>query len=59
MMAPELFASFTERRAGCEGGEAFARGSGPPLELLHGYAETHLMWDAEAVQRAQLMGLLA
>ena len=29
------------------------RGSGPPLLLLHGYSETHLMWHRVAPRLAQ------
>jgi haloacetate dehalogenase len=46
----ELFAGFEERWLSCERGTVYARvgGSGPPLLLLHGYPETHLMWHAAA-----------
>ncbi len=45
-----LFAGFEERRLACERGEVYARVAmaGPPLLLLHGYPETHLMWHAAA-----------
>ena len=45
-----LFAGFGERRLACERGEVCARvgGSGPPLLLLHGYPQTHLMWHGVA-----------
>ena len=45
-----LFEGFIERRLVCERGDIFARvgGSGPPLLLLHGYPETHLMWHGVA-----------
>jgi haloacetate dehalogenase len=45
-----LFEGFTSRRLETDRGEIFARvgGSGPPLLLLHGYPETHLMWHAAA-----------
>jgi haloacetate dehalogenase len=48
--AEELFAGFAHRRPACERGEVFARvgGSGPPVLLLHGYPETHLMWHGVA-----------
>jgi haloacetate dehalogenase len=45
-----LFDGFEQRTAECERGSVFARvrGSGPPLLLLHGYPETHLMWHGAA-----------
>jgi haloacetate dehalogenase len=45
-----LFKGFAPRRLACERGEVFARvgGSGPPVLLLHGYPETHLMWHGVA-----------
>jgi haloacetate dehalogenase len=44
------FEGFAERRLTCDRGDVFARvgGSGPPLLLLHGYPETHLMWHGVA-----------
>jgi haloacetate dehalogenase len=44
--------AFVEHRLPTERGEVFARvgGSGPPLLLLHGYPQTHVMWhDAAAL----------
>jgi haloacetate dehalogenase len=48
--ADGLFKGFAHRRAACERGEVFARvgGSGPPVLLLHGYPQTHLMWHGVA-----------
>jgi haloacetate dehalogenase len=48
--AQGLFEGFASRRLACERGEVFARvgGSGPPVLLLHGYPETHLMWHGTA-----------
>ncbi|MBV9194570.1 MAG: alpha/beta hydrolase [Solirubrobacterales bacterium] len=45
-----MFEGFSERRLECERGTIFARvgGTGPPLLLLHGYPENHLMWHAVA-----------
>jgi haloacetate dehalogenase len=45
-----LLDGFAERVLPCERGDVFARvgGSGPPLLLLHGYPETHLMWHGVA-----------
>jgi haloacetate dehalogenase len=47
---PELFTGFSGRSLACERGDVFARvgGSGPPVLLLHGYPQTHLMWHAVA-----------
>jgi haloacetate dehalogenase len=46
----ELFSGFEEVDLPCERGVVHARvgGAGPPLLLLHGYPETHLMWHAAA-----------
>jgi haloacetate dehalogenase len=48
--AEALFEGFAPRRLACERGDVFARvgGSGPPVLLLHGYPETHLMWHGVA-----------
>jgi haloacetate dehalogenase len=48
--AGALFEGFAPRRLACERGEVFARvgGGGPPVLLLHGYPETHLMWHGVA-----------
>jgi haloacetate dehalogenase len=45
-----LFEGCEERTLECERGSVYARvgGSGPPLLLLHGYPETHLMWHGVA-----------
>jgi haloacetate dehalogenase len=45
-----MFPGFAERRLECDRGQIYARvgGAGPPLLLLHGYPETHLMWQAAA-----------
>jgi haloacetate dehalogenase len=42
----ELFPGFTAHWIDTEAGRIFARagGSGPPLALLHGFPQTHLMW---------------
>lgn len=41
-----MFEGFEARSIAIEGGSVFARigGGGPPLLLLHGFPETHLMW---------------
>ncbi len=45
-----MFAHFTEQHVATDRGPVFARvgGDGPPLLLLHGYPQTHLMWHAAA-----------
>ena len=45
-----MFDGFTEHEAPTGRGTVFARvgGSGPPLLLLHGYPQTHLMWHSAA-----------
>jgi haloacetate dehalogenase len=45
-----MFQGFTEHRLPTERGTVFARvgGSGPPVLLLHGYPQTHLMWHSTA-----------
>ena len=45
-----LFSGFREARIDTPRGPVLARvgGAGPPLLLLHGYPETHLMWHAVA-----------
>jgi haloacetate dehalogenase len=45
-----MFEHFAEHELATERGTVFARvgGSGPPLLLLHGYPQTHLMWHAVA-----------
>jgi haloacetate dehalogenase len=45
-----MFENFAEHELETDRGTIFARvgGSGPPLLLLHGYPQTHLMWHAAA-----------
>jgi len=45
-----VFDGFTEHEVPTGRGTVFARagGSGPPLLLLHGYPQTHVMWHAAA-----------
>lgn len=45
-----MFEDFAEHELEAERGTIFARvgGSGPPLLLLHGYPQTHVMWHAAA-----------
>jgi haloacetate dehalogenase len=46
----DLYPGFAERRIDTSAGEIFARigGKGPPLLLLHGYTQTHVMWHRVA-----------
>jgi haloacetate dehalogenase len=57
----ELFDGFVERVLPTDRGEVFARvgGTGPPLLLLHGYPETHLMWHAAAARLAERFTVVA
>ena len=45
-----MFAHFTEQFVPTDRGQVYARvgGHGPPLLLLHGYPQTHLMWHSTA-----------
>jgi haloacetate dehalogenase len=56
-----LFDGFSSRRLATDRGEIFARigGSGPPLLLLHGYPQTHLMWHAAAPLLAERFTVVA
>ena len=50
-----MFEHFAEHRLETDRGVVFAQvgGSGPPLLLLHGYPQTHLMWHATAAALAE------
>ncbi len=50
-----LFEGFETRRVAGEGAEINLRigGSGPPLLLLHGYPQTHVMWHKVAPRLAE------
>jgi haloacetate dehalogenase len=53
---PDLYPGFAERRIETEGGiEIYLRtgGSGPPLLLLHGYPQTHVIWHKMAPDLAR------
>jgi haloacetate dehalogenase len=53
---PDLFPGFAERRIETTGGiEIYLRigGSGPPLLLLHGYPQTHVIWHKVAPELAR------
>ena len=55
-----LFSDFAEHRIDTSAGEIFARtgGSGPPLLLLHGYSQTHVMWHRVAPVLAPYFSLV-
>ncbi|MCG8559174.1 MAG: alpha/beta hydrolase [Hyphomicrobiales bacterium] len=57
---PDLFPGYAARTFQTEGAEIFARvgGSGPPLLLLHGYPETHVMWHRIAPALAKRFTLV-
>ena len=50
-----MFEGFETRELPADRGPIFARvgGAGPPLLLLHGYPQTHLMWHAAAPRLAE------
>lgn len=56
----DLFPGFESRRFKTRGAEIFARlgGDGPPLFLLHGYPQTHVMWHRVAPALAQHFRLI-
>jgi haloacetate dehalogenase len=56
-----MFEGFAERGVDTARGRVFARvaGDGPPLLLLHGYPQTHLMWHAAAPLLAERFTLVA
>ena len=56
-----MFEHFAEHRLETERGVIFARvgGSGPPLLLLHGYPQTHMMWHATAMSLAERFSVVA
>jgi haloacetate dehalogenase len=56
-----LFAGFRVERLATPRGEILARvgGAGPPLLLLHGYPETHLMWHPVAPALAERFTIVA
>jgi len=57
---PDLFPGFEERRFTTRGAEIFARigGEGPPVFLLHGYPQTHVMWHRIAPDLARHFQLI-
>src|SRR6266481_4330138 len=52
---PDFFPGFEERRIATSGAEInlVTGGSGPPLLLLHGYPQTHVLWRKVAPRLAQ------
>jgi haloacetate dehalogenase len=56
-----MFEGFTNRELVTDRGAIFARvgGAGPPLLLLHGYPQTHLMWHAAAPLLAERFTVVA
>ena len=48
--SPDLFPGFEARTFDTGEAEIFARigGSGPPLSMLHGYPQCHVMWHRVA-----------
>lgn len=56
-----MFEGFTEHRLPTGRGDVYALvgGSGPPLLLLHGYPETHLMWREIAPKLAERFTVVA
>ena len=57
---PDLFPDFESRTFKTEGAEIFARlgGNGPPLLMLHGYPQTHVMWHKVVPALAQNYSLV-
>jgi haloacetate dehalogenase len=57
---PDLFPGFESRRFTTQGAEIFARvgGEGPPLFLLHGYPQTHVLWHLVAPKLARHFKLI-
>jgi haloacetate dehalogenase len=56
----DLFPGFAAHWIDCEAGRIFARtgGSGPPLLLLHGFPQTHVMWHRVAPRLAERFSLV-
>ena len=56
-----MFEGFTERRITTSGAEihAVVGGDGPPLALLHGYPQTHVMWHRVAPRLAEAFTVVA
>jgi haloacetate dehalogenase len=58
---PTVFDGFTATTLPTDRGPIYARiaGDGPPLLLLHGYPQTHLMWHAAAPRLAERFTVIA
>ncbi len=56
----DLFPGFASHWIDSSARKIFARagGSGPPLLLLHGYTQTHVMWHRVAPTLAQRFSLI-
>ena len=56
----DLFPGFGSEWINTSSGRIFARtgGKGPPLLLLHGFSETHVMWHRVALQLADKFSLI-
>ncbi|KAH2810474.1 hypothetical protein KXV85_005530, partial [Aspergillus fumigatus] len=56
----DLFPGFGSEWINTSAGRIFARtgGKGPPLLLLHGFSETHVMWHRVAPQLAEAFTLI-
>jgi len=54
----DFFPGFARRRIATSGAETslVTGGSGPPLLLLHGYPQTHVMWHKVAPLPETLIG---
>lgn len=55
-----MFEGFDERRITTSGAEIYCRtaGTGPPLLLLHGYPQTHAMWNLVAPRLAERLSVV-
>jgi pimeloyl-ACP methyl ester carboxylesterase len=55
----DLFPGFASHWIDTQAGRIFARvgGEGPPLVLLHGFPQTHVMWHAVAPALADRLGV--
>src|ERR1700733_15545757 len=56
----DLFPGYASKWINTTSGRIFARvgGKGPPLLLLHGFSETHVMWHRVAPQLADRFTLI-
>lgn len=60
-MSSDFFKGFSEAVIAGDGADIFVRtgGSGPPLLLLHGYPQSHVMWHPVAEQLAAEFSVVA